>query len=187
MHTTPYHPQSDGLVERFNRILLSVLNTCCQDHPFTLECQLSKVCMAYNTSIQRSTGFTPFYLMFGREARLPVDLMYSSCPDEPQTPITYASLLQESLQQAYTKVRESLHTAHNGEKDHYDQYIHGKPFQPGELVWLHDMSVPLGQSRKLHCPWNGPREIVEKNFQTANIRYVIYMETNESRLCILIL
>ena len=41
-HTTPYHPQSDRLVERFNRTLLSMLSTCCQDHPFTWECQLSK-------------------------------------------------------------------------------------------------------------------------------------------------
>ena len=118
--------------------------------------------MAYNSSVQSSTRFTPFYLMFGREARLPVDLMYGSCPDEPQTPITYASQLQESLQQAYATVRESLHTAHNRQKDNYDQHVHGKPLQPGDLVWLHNMSVPLGRSRKLHCPWNGPHEIVEK-------------------------
>ena len=120
MHTTPYHPQSDGLVEHFNCTLLSMLSTCCQDHPFTWERQLPNMCMAYNTSIQCSTGFTPFYFMFGREACLPVDLMYGLCPDEPQTPITYASHLQESLQQAYTKVRESLHTAHNRQKDNYD-------------------------------------------------------------------
>ena len=64
--TTPYHPQCDGLVERFNRTLLSILATCAEGHPFDWEQQLQKVCMAYNTSVQSSTGFIPFYLMFGR-------------------------------------------------------------------------------------------------------------------------
>ena len=63
--TTSYHPQSDGLVERFNRTLLSMLATTAKDHPLNWEGQLRKVCMAYNTSVQATTGYTPFYLMFG--------------------------------------------------------------------------------------------------------------------------
>ena len=64
--TTPYHPQSDGLVERFNRTLLGILATTAADHPSTWEEHIQKVVFAYNTSIQKTTGYTPFFLMFGR-------------------------------------------------------------------------------------------------------------------------
>ena len=93
--TTPYHPQSDGLVERLNRTLLSMLSTCTHDHPFNWEQQLRKVCMAYNSSVQSSTGNTPFYLMFGCQAQLSVDIIYRpSCMDlqsAPPTTSDYAS------------------------------------------------------------------------------------------------
>ena len=74
--TTPYHPQSDGLIERFNRTLLQMLATCAETHPFEWEDYINKVCMAYNTSIQASSGYSPFFLMFGRTAHLPIDVIY---------------------------------------------------------------------------------------------------------------
>ena len=63
--TTPYHPQSDGLIERFNRTLLQMLATCADSHPFEWEDHINKVCMAYNTSIHASSGYSPFSLCLG--------------------------------------------------------------------------------------------------------------------------
>ena len=56
--TTPCHPQSDGLVECFNRTLISMLATTV---PIDWESHIKKVFMAYNTSVHFSTGFSPFY------------------------------------------------------------------------------------------------------------------------------
>ena len=70
--TTPYHPAGDSLVERFNRTLLHMLCTTVQDHNDWENC-IRPVCMAYNSSTQTTTGFSPFYLMFGRQPRLPID------------------------------------------------------------------------------------------------------------------
>ena len=74
--TTPYHPQSDGLVERFNRTLLHLLSLAASENEQEWDLHLPMVMLAYRTSVQESTGCTPFYLMFGREARLPSDVMY---------------------------------------------------------------------------------------------------------------
>lgn len=76
--TTAYHPQSDGLVERFNRTLLSMLATAARDRPFDWEDHLRRLCIAYNSSVHPTTGYTPFYLMFGRQVKMPIDIMYGT-------------------------------------------------------------------------------------------------------------
>ena len=76
--TTPYHPQCDGMVERFNRTLLSMSATHCKDNPWDWEDHIRKVCFAYNTSVHASTGYAPFYLMYGCQATLPVDVQHCS-------------------------------------------------------------------------------------------------------------
>eukprot|EP00731_Ephydatia_muelleri_P009815 Em0005g401a len=59
-------------------------------------------------------------------------------------------------------VREHCKAEHRRQKDIYDEKVHGKPFVPGELVWLHSPAVPRGQSRKLHLPWKGPLKVLER-------------------------
>ena len=159
--TTPYHPQSNGVVERFNRTLISMLSTCATEHPFKWEDHVQKVCMAYNTSVQLNTSFTPYFLMFGREARLPIDLTFSQ-PAQSTSTIEYAAQLHTSLNEAYQMVRERVRMKQNRQKEVYDKRIHGPSHSPGDLVWLHNAKVPRGTNKKFHKPWNGPYRALEK-------------------------
>jgi len=107
--TTPYHPQSDGLVERFNHTLLTMLSIVAKDREQDWDLHLPLVMMAYRTSVQESTGATPFSLMFGREARLPIDVMFGPPPGEESTSSSqYAFLLRQRLESSYHRVRTQL-------------------------------------------------------------------------------
>ena len=158
--TTAYHPQGDGLVERFNRTLLDMLATTIKDYPGSWEDHVRAVCMAYNTSVQPTTGFTPFYLMFGRQARIPVDIMYGS-PVVETSPSAHASMLKKSLTTAYDLVRVKMDAQFKRQKQFYDKKVHGAPYKIGDLVWLYSLAVPPGHSKKLHHPWYGPFEIIK--------------------------
>ena len=70
---TPYHPQANGLVERLNYTLADRLSMYVNSKHTDWDEILPYITFAYNTSRQGSTGKTPFYLIYGREARLPMD------------------------------------------------------------------------------------------------------------------
>ena len=162
--TTPYHPQSDGLVERFNRILLAMLATCAKSNPLDWEKHVRKVCMAYNSSVQASTGYTPFYLMFGRQARLPADVIYGApnITEQSQSVSDYARTLKGRMEDAFTLARQHSLKQHHRQKELYERKVHGKPFEKGEYVWLNSPMGQTGTSRKLHHPWTGPFKVLKE-------------------------
>ena len=177
--TTPYHPQSDGLVERFNRTLISMLATCAQKNPFDWETHVKKMCMAYNSSVQSSTGYSPFYLMFGRRPRIPVDILCGTGQEEQNVP-TYAAALKKNLSEAYSNVQQSVSAKQDRQKELYNRKIHGNPHEPGNLVWLHNPAVPKGRARKFHRPWTGPHQVLK---QLSEVTYQI-KNTRNGRMAI---
>ena len=73
--TTAYHPQSDGMIERYNRTLQKMLSSCVDDHQ-EWDLHLQRTMFAYRTSVHSSTSNSPSLLMFGRELVLPLDILH---------------------------------------------------------------------------------------------------------------
>ena len=85
--TTPYHAEGDGQVERLNKSLVKILCKLISDHRRDWADFLPKAVLAYNTIVHESTGFTPYHLMFGSEAILPLDaiLRFETAPSQGST------------------------------------------------------------------------------------------------------
>ena len=78
--TTPYHPQSDGMVERFNRTLVKMLSMFVDDNHRNWDEQIPYVMMAYRATEHETTGMSPNMLMLGREISTPLDIMFEMPP-----------------------------------------------------------------------------------------------------------
>ena len=169
--TTPYHPQSDGMVERFNRTLTSMLSAYVQENQSDWDTHIPYVMMAYRSAEHKSTGFTPNMLMLGRETSLPVDLMY----ERPQimkeeSPNQWAWILREKLEKAHSFVRENLDTAMNRQKRYHDMKLSWERFKPGDKVFVYFPQKKVGCSPKLTSFWRGPFEVLE---QWSDVLYAV--------------
>lgn len=120
--------------------------------------------------------------MFGRQVRMPVDLMYGS-PQPPTTTVSqYAADLRSSLDAAYNQVRDSMGRKLLHQKELYDKKAHGQPFKPGDLVWLHNPAVSRRCSKKLHCPWTSPYRVV--NRMAEAVYRIQHLQARRKRLVV---
>ena len=161
--TTPYHPQSDGLVERYNRTIEAQISIFVDTHQTDWDEYIPYLLMAYRTAVQESTKFTPSRLTLGREIRLPIDLLLIRPKEENFEDIShYASKLSEHLQEVHEFARKNLRIASNRMKHYYDVNSCAKELKVGDAVWLHSLVRKKGLSTKLMKPWTGPYIIIKK-------------------------
>ena len=153
--TTPYHPMGDGQPERFNRTLINMLKCLNENEKGRWKDHVAKLAFAYNATINKSTGFSPFYLMFGREVRLPIDVMFGIEEGESCGSKTYDQFVTEwrtSMKKAVDIAQANLGVGKAGNKARYDRKVRGVAINVGDNVLLRNLNEK-GGTGKLKCHW----------------------------------
>jgi hypothetical protein len=150
--TTAYHPQTNGLTERFNKTLCSILSQYIAKNQKDWDEMLSIALFAYRASVHETTLTTPFELLYGRMPRLPSDLSNFSS----STPLI------TDINKAWKDTNARIAEVNKSRKAKHDEQIVPFKYKIGEKVRLKVMVNEVGKSKKLNKEhWKGPYEIVE--------------------------
>ncbi len=164
--TTPLNPKSDGFIERFNRTMLNMVAALIDPDQNQQDWEevLPFALMAYRSSVQESTGETPYEMLHGEEMELPIDLSSPIVEPEQERNMTtdYAQNLRQKLRTAHERVRENLKQAARRQKRNYDRGIITTVIPVESFVWLHQEIRKKGRCPKLQFKWDGPYLVIAK-------------------------
>ena len=160
--STAYHPQTDGQSERWNQEIEAYLRMYCSRRRDDWVKWLPIAEFAFNSHEHSSTGYSPFYLMYGFEPQFHVPMLPTSVPTADER--------REELRQAREDATAALTLTAERMKEYYDRYVREAPeLKEGQKVWLDtkNFRVP-GVSRKLVDRYAGPYPIKRK---VGNLAY----------------
>src|SRR6266542_1877462 len=173
----PYHPQTNGLVKRFNQTLCEKLAKMAEETTMWDEF-IDPALMTYHTTKHSATGVTPFLLTYGREAVLPID---------ETKPLTIYECMM-SIVEEIPHIREEARLMIQKAQDHMIQQIPGKERKSkvGEEVLYRDSAKESWYSGKLELKWKGPYQIaavlLNGSYKIADQGDVLRTPVNGDRL-----
>jgi len=159
--TTPFRPQSDGMIERFNRTLAQMLSKVVDLRQGDWDQKLPYAMLAYRSRVHQSTGFPPAEVLLGLKLRLPIDLLV---PQEEDRLVTYGEFVrrhQEYLEEIREGVGLTLTEVGRKMKTRHDLMARPVVIVAGNRVWVRVLSRTKGLSPKLQARWDGPFEVLQ--------------------------
>ncbi|CAN2390404.1 K02A2.6-like, partial [Pristimantis euphronides] len=176
--SSPYHPQTNGLCERFNGTLKQMLKMLVESQGRDWERCLPYLLFAYREVPQASTGFSPFELLYGRRVRGLLTLVRESWEEEAATPgvsvVEYVSRFRDKMQTLTKLVHDNMVQAQADQKSWYDQHARERTYKEGQKVWV---LVPVPQD-KLQAKWEGPYSVHQ---QISCVNYLITIDPVRNR------
>ena len=162
IRTYPYHPQTDGMVERFNSTLKRLLRKLTQDPKVEWDRCLPHVLWAYRGTVHKTTGFSPYDLLFGKEMRMPLDQMVRYWKGKETNDETGVVEFIQTLKANMEVVRDLAYERESEEKEkkkHYhDLTAKDRVFAVGDFVLV----FRPGKQDKLQNQWQIPFPLQRK-------------------------
>lgn len=177
--TTPYHPQGNGQVERFNRTLLGMLRTLPAFAKADWKSHLNKLVHAYNCTQNDSTGYSPFYLLFGRQPRLAIDVIFQEAYGDQQlktkSHAEYVKRWTVEMGRTYDIACKKAGNAGLKGKQQYDKIARSVALAPGDRVLVKNFKERGGPG-KLRSYWEDTVHIVVGRMNSHSPVYEIKSE-----------
>ena len=138
LRTSPYHAQTNGQVECMNQMIIHMIGKLEEDRKACWSEHLPELLLAYNATCSTVTGYSPYYLLFSKRPRIPMDYLFPTLHDSPhQTKMEVSvAAMQKRLKEAFTVARcltseEVARLCH-----YYDRKVGAVALQPGDVVMV---------------------------------------------------
>jgi hypothetical protein len=161
--TTPLRPQSDGMVERANRTIQSMLTAFVSENQSDWDEHIYLLMLAYRSSEHESTGVSPYQMLFAKQPTLPIELILGKpSPDDISVDSEYVDTLRQKLEKIHEFARANLNISTTDMKRRYDSKSCSHSYNIGDNVWLFSPTRVKGRCPKLQRPWVGPFTVTHK-------------------------
>lgn len=170
-HTTPYHPMGNGSVERFNRTLGGMIRALPPEEKADWPRRLQTLTFMYNCTEHETTGYSPFYLMFGRIPRLPVDVLFRAVLHDSAVVSyeKYVASLANDLKEAMVIAQVHATKEQNRHAQLYNRRVKGSNLNIGDRVLLANRKER--GKKKLADRWDSTvYTVVDVNTETHTYR-----------------
>ena len=138
LRTSPYHAQTNGQVEHMNQTIIHMIGKLEEDKKACWSKHLPELLLAYNATCSTMTGYSPYYLLFGRRSRIPVDYLFPTLHDSPhQTKMEVSVVaMQKRLKEAFAVARCLTSDEVAKQCCYYDRKAGAVALQPGDVVMV---------------------------------------------------
>lgn len=164
--TSAYHPQTNGLTERFHRTLSDMISMYIRPDHTNWDTILPFVTFAYNSAIQKTTGYSPFFLVFGRQPSFLLDTAFFSAPASPSSP--FSEQFISRIDHCRRLARLHTEACQQDRKLRYDATHRDVQFRPGDQVLLWTPVRKPGLCEKFLHRFIGPYTVLE---ETSPVNY----------------
>ena len=168
-HSSAYHAQSQGALERFHQTFKNMLRMYVFQHEKDWDLGVPFLLFAIRDSIQESLGFSPFELVFGHTVRGPLKLTKEKCLESEEdvtSLLAYIVKMKERLASACKVAQDNLKAAQSEMKVWYDKTARKRQFRVGDQVLV---LLPVPGS-PLEARFMGPYKVLER---IGDLDYVV--------------